>query len=157
VEIQTVHVLPDNTGVVKCPRCGLVKILKVAEKFKNRRTPPLKARCGCGSVFQVFFDVRKAYRKEINLWGYYSNPSIGGDPGRMQVIDLSIAGMGFTAAEAHSLSEGDELKVKFRLDDKKGSVVEKDVIVNMVQDNRVGCKFKESEEYDNILGFYFMP
>jgi hypothetical protein len=157
VEVQTVHVLPDNTGVVECPHCGVVKTVKVAEKHKNRRTPPVRGRCTCGFTFQVFFEVRKTYRKETNLWGYYTNLSTGEDQGRIQVIDLSIAGIGFTTAEAHGLAKGDEVKVKFRLDDKKRSVVEKDVVVNMVKDKRVGCRFKESDEYDNVLGFYFMP
>jgi hypothetical protein len=155
MEIQKVYVRQDDTGVVVCPECGISKTASVA-RFKDRRDP-LKIRCKCGCAFSIYFEFRRAHRKETNLRGRYSRLPACMDWHSMQVRNLSQTGIGFSTSDAHGLKKGAELRVKFELDDVKRSEIEKDVIVRVVKDTYVGCEFKTSALFDKALGFYLMP
>jgi uncharacterized Zn finger protein len=63
MELTTVHVIDNKFVEIYCPFCGIMK--KVAADnhtiIKNRIT----VRCKCGSRFNVQFNFRKNYRKEL--------------------------------------------------------------------------------------------
>jgi hypothetical protein len=79
----------------------------------------------------------------------------------MVVTDLSITGIGFSSFTNHDLTEGDELKVKFTLDDGRRSKIEKKAVVRWVTESSIGCEFMASVgydvAYDTALNFYLMP
>jgi hypothetical protein len=75
----------------------------------------------------------------------------------MLVRDVSQAGIRFVTLASHNLSEGDEGKVRFTLDDMRRSEIERNVIVRCVADKNVGCEFTDAVPYDKVLGFYLMP
>jgi hypothetical protein len=155
VQAQVVRLNPDNTAVIKCPQCGTTRKVNAA-KLNNPRGP-LKARCKCGAAFHVLFDVRKAYRKETRLHGNYVKHSGDEEQGRIIVRNISLSGIGFTTLTKHNLKQGDKVKLKFTLDDKRRSEIEKDGIVKAVNDKYIGCQFTDSDQRDGALGFYLMP
>jgi len=123
VDIQKVYMRHDGTAVVKCPNCGTAKTVNAAKLKK--RGKPFKVRCTCRSVFRVFFEFRKAYRKRNNIEGYYTIISESKQFGKMRVENISLLGIGFVTLHMNRLKEGDEIKVAFTLDDKRHSKIEK--------------------------------
>jgi hypothetical protein len=155
METQKVYVTDDNMAVINCPSCGTAKTVN-AGKLK-KRGKPLSLRCSCQSVFRVFFEYRKVYRKKANLGGYYAMlPVVSKDLDKMRVDDISINGIGFTTQKKNTLKKGDKIRVTFTLDDKNHSEIVKRGVVRWVNARRVGCKFTEPNEYDRLLGFYMM-
>jgi hypothetical protein len=117
----------------------------------------LKARCKCGAAFGILFEVRKAYRKETRLHGNYVKDSAGEEQGRIIVRNISLSGIGFTTLTKHNLKQGDNVRLKFTLDDKRRSEIEKNGVVRVVNDKSIGCQFTGSDQQDEPLGFYLMP
>ena len=74
--------------------------------------------------------------------------------GEMEVKNVSMTGIGFETLAEHSLKEGDEVTVKFALDDSSRTEVKKRVVVRVVKDNYIGCEFADFAEFDKALGFY---
>ncbi|MDY6950320.1 MAG: PilZ domain-containing protein [Thermodesulfobacteriota bacterium] len=154
MEVQKVYVNPDNTAVIKCPHCDATKVVHVG-KFKGSKRR-LKIRCTCNASLAVTFEFRKAYRKETNLQGFYAKVRPSQAPSKIQVKDLSMTGLRFVTASPHTLRKGDELIVKFTLDDRSRSKIEKKVVVRWIKDREIGCCFSESVQYDKVFGFYLM-
>lgn len=94
-------------------------------------------------------DFRQHYRKETNLDGIYSNLSKEKEKGEMQVINLSMNGIGFTVQGSDIFSVGDQLKLNFSLDDDKQSEIEVAVIVRHTTDNNIGCEF--TSKIENLI------
>ena len=155
METQRVHLNPDNMAVIKCPQCGTTRTVNAA-RLDNPRGP-LKARCKCGAVFRILFEVRKVYRKETRLHGDYFKDSPGEEQGRIIVRDISLSGIGFTTLTKHNLKQGDKVRLRFTLDDERRSAIEKDGVVKVVNDKSIGCQFTDSDQRDEALGFYLMP
>ena len=154
-ETQKIYVGTNNNATLLCPHCGTSKTANV-EKLKNRGDP-LRIRCTCRKAFSVTFEFRKAHRKETNLAGHYCRLSAREDWLGMTVRNISLTGIGFETLSPHGLGKGDEIRVRFTLDDAKQSEIERDVIVRVVKDKYIGGEFSDPNLYDKTLGFYLMP
>ena len=154
-ETQKVYVDTDNNATLLCPHCGTSKTVNV-EKLKNRGDP-LRIRCTCRETFSVTFEFRKAHRKETNLVGHYCRLPASEDWHTMTVRNISSTGIGFETYNPHDLGKGDEVRVRFALDDAKRSEIERDVIVRVAKDKYIGGEFSDPGLYDKALGFYLMP
>jgi hypothetical protein len=53
-----------------------------------------------------------------------------------------------------TIAPGDLLKIEFRLDDARRSLVQKKVVVRNVSEDSVGTEFTVTEALDKALGFY---
>ena len=100
---------------------------------------------------------RKMYRKSANLKGSYINLSMNNELGMMIVKDVSMGGIGFEAVGGNRIEKENELVVTFTLDDTHSSVIKKQVVVKILNDNYVGCEFLHLFEYNKALGFYLLP
>jgi len=150
VEAKKVYVNKDGKAILVCPDCGTSKTVDL-RRFRRSRDA-VKIRCTCQSYFTVCLEYRGAYRKETDLRGHYTKlPVSWGD---MTVKNISLTGIGFETLGEHHLKKGDEVTVKFTLDDAGGSVLKKKAVVRSVQNRYVGCEFEGSAEYDKTLGFY---
>ena len=154
VEAEKVYVNPDGTAVVNCPECGTTKIIRV-DRFKGSKRR-VQIRCKCQSAFRISFEFRKAYRRESRLRGHYAKVAAPEQRGKMKIKDISLTGIGFTTEDMHNLRKGDEVKVRFTLDDRTRSRIEKQAVVRWINDKHIGCQFTEPSPYDKVLGFYLM-
>jgi hypothetical protein len=150
VEKKKVYVNRDGTATVVCPHCGTSKTVRV-EKFRESRDS-LKVRCTCQSEFTVGLEFRGTYRKEVELKGHYTKLPVSS--GEMVVKDISLTGIGFFTVTDHKLKEGDEVTVKFLLDNPNQSQIKKKAIVRVIDGKYIGCEFSEAVQYDKDLGFY---
>lgn len=123
MEIQKVYVRHDGTTVVKCHNCGTTKTVDAAKLKK--RGKPLKLRCSCQAVFQIFFEFRSAYRKKRCPDGYYAKLSVINEWLKMRINNISMTGVGFTTLNRNDLRKNDRLMVKIPLDDREKSKIEK--------------------------------
>ncbi len=146
VGIQKVHVNPDNTAVFTCPDCRTA-ISQDVGKFKGR-SRHLEIKCTCQAIFRVSLEFRRAPRKPTHLEGFYAKLAESEDWGMMLVRNISRTGIGLLTYGQHNLREGDELKVKFNLDDLSRSQIEKNAVVRWIQDIHMGCEFMESAQKD---------
>jgi len=153
---ETVYITNSNTAVFRCPQCQRTKTVDVSTfgEFK----PPLrfKLTCPCGHVASAILEKRQRYRKGAHLPGTYVH-YVNGQPrgkGTMTVKDLSTNGIKLVLSASGTIAPGDLLKIEFRLDNAKRSLVQKKVVVRNVVGNSVGTEFTVTEALDKDLGFY---
>lgn len=130
---------------VFCPQCGRLNRVDFSV-IQGPEKGNLQINCSCNSAIPISIDFRQHYRKETNLDGIYSNLSNEKEKGKMQIMNLSMSGIGFTVQGSDAFSVGDQLELNFALDDDKQSEFEVEVIVRHITDNKVGCEFTSKIE-----------
>ena len=104
----------------------------------------------------MYLEFRRHYRKETKLTGDYFGISREGTRGKLLILNISQGGIGAQVMGMNSNQVGDELRVRFTLDDQQHSLIEKRVAVRLVKKNYIGCEFLDSGTHDKALGFYLM-
>ena len=152
METVKAFVRADDTVTIVCPVCKLPKNAAVGA-FRNK-SHYLKVRCPCSEVFTVHLDFRQHYRKQTDLPGSFKSINPPGMAGEIQIKDISVSGIGFTLSSLQTVAKGNILTLSFALDDKKKTKLTKEVVVQSVLGNVVGCRFVERQAYQKELGFY---
>lgn len=153
METVKAFVRENDTATIVCPNCSIPKNVAVGS-FRNKNHL-LKVRCPCGTVFKVHLDFRQHYRKPTDLPGFYKTLKPSGlGSGAITIKNISFGGLGFTVSGVNNLKKGHKLLISFQLDDKKNTPLKKEVVVQSVSDNFIGCKFVETQAYEKALGFY---
>ena len=147
------HIRDDNHVTIVCPKCKRPESILV-EYFKNK-TKQVKVRCPCSEIFEVEIDYRRFYRKPTKIPGMFKPikpPGRGG--GEALIINLSKGGLGFRAFTDHNLQVGQVLQVSFELNDKKNTYLQKEVTVQSIEGDYIGCRFSDPDLFEKALGFY---
>lgn len=153
METVKAFVRADDTVTIVCPACKLPKNVSVGS-FKDK-THYLKVRCPCDNVFRVHLDFRQFYRKPTDLKGMYKTLKPAGHGGGViHIKNISQGGLGFTVSGTNTIEVGHRLEVSFQLDDKKQTSLKKQVVVQSVTDNFIGCRFSSDQAYEKEIGFY---
>ena len=156
MKTYTLYANDNDKPVYTCPQCETIEKSKLAPiQVRDKRTIELMCSCGCN--FAVSVEHRDFYRKLTNLEGSYKILPKGCKYELMQVLNLSIGGIGFATRTFNALSVGVRIKMNFILDDKKQSVVQKEGVVRHVYSYSVGCEFTDTDNIDSNLTFYLMP
>ena len=156
-KIQKVFINKDNTVTLICPHCGINKTLNAAKLKGKISNVTIKVKCACKLIFRVNIEFRKKYRKSTHLEGHYNSLPAGRERNKMIVQNISRTGIGFTTLSMHGLKKNDKISIKFTLDDRKRSEIDKEIIVRMVNNEYIGCEFADPDLFDKALGFYLMP
>lgn len=152
---EKTQVTPDSKATIFCPVCNVQKTISV-ENFKEKHHE-LRVRCRCGHSFTLELEFRKYVRKETSLPGDYSleDHSVI-ESGHTRVIDLSIKGACFEVRHPHDITTGMEGELVFTLDNRKQSILYRQVIVRSVRGSRIGCEFLEINSSSKELNSYMM-
>ncbi len=162
--IVKTFVRQDGSATVVCPACGRSKVMPASAIRPGLK---IKARCVCNIEFYVTFEFRCNYRKAVQLPGTYTllPPNHGG--GEMMVTDISRNGIKLHLPSGHGLTPGQRIEIKFQLDDKRQSEIQRQVVMRHVLGHGVvlgqvlgtdaGCEFIEHDFFDKVLGFYLNP
>lgn len=147
------YVQNNDRVLLVCPACGTTHDLDAA-KFRGKGQS-LKARCRCRNILHISLDFRNQARKEVLLSGTFSSEdaTLGGS-GRMTVYNLSRTGIGFAVTSGQEPWIGQKLRLEFRLDDRKQSMIVKNAVVKSLHGHIVGCEFDEYGGLAGALGFY---
>ena len=153
METVKAFVRQDDTVTIVCPACKYPKNVSVGS-FKNK-THYLKVRCPCENVFRVHLDFRQFYRKPTDLPGMYKTlKPLGHGGGVIKIKNISQGGIGFTVSGTNTIEVGHRLMISFQLDDKKKTALNKEVVVQSVSDDFIGCCFESDQAYEKEIGFY---
>lgn len=167
MEFQKVFLRKDVTAVIQCSNCRKTKVVSAIKLIGKHR---FKVKCSCGSVFGVELDFRQTYRKKADLDGYvvklfsgkrqpqllYESKTTDSNPLNCKIINISRNGISLTTVDKHGIGIGDDIKVKFTLDNSASTEIEKKAHVKWVKDNYIGCEFFETYKHDVTLAFYFL-
>lgn len=144
-------VTDSGLAAITCPNCGITKQVPVAGYCGKRQT--IKVRCRCSQSFSTQLDFRQSHRKNTDLKGFYEILSNRGG-GIASIKDLSKGGIGFSVSGTHGVKVGQKLLLKFALDDRKQTPVQKQAVVRSVSKNRIGCEFSSTLAFEKDIGFY---
>jgi PilZ domain len=139
-EFSKTYVRPDCTAVLTCPHCVHQKVI-MADPFKGYKHK-LKVKCSCNKIFKVFLEFRRRVRKAVFLRGTFMNHSQKGKICDLIIRDISVIGLSFTSLDTEAIKVGDELSIKFNLDDEYQTEICKDVIVRNIRRGAVGCEIE---------------
>lgn len=155
MELTTVHTLNKKFVMICCPFCKIEKRV-ATDKFKDIKHR-ITVRCKCGTRFSVQFNFRENYRKSVAFAGEFMMllPRMPRER-VMTVNDLSKNGLCFKTIDTVVFNKGDQLLVKFNLDDAKMSLIHKKVVVRSANDDFIRCEFTELSRYEKDLGFYLL-
>ena len=160
-DLQTVFTRDDGLVLLTCPHCGGQEAVSTAqfEKLGNA----VKVLCACHKRFSAVLEKRRAYRKSVRLEGFFTiageygpNDTKGSIWGPMVVRNISKTGLQFHSKRVDLIRPGDQLMVRFNLDNSNRALIHKLVEVISIRDQQIGCRFKGADQYDITLGFYFM-
>jgi predicted RNA-binding Zn-ribbon protein involved in translation (DUF1610 family) len=156
--VQKVFITSKNTATFVCPECGNSTIADVTKYASLSSAVTVNCKCNCGHNFKVSLEKRRQYRKATDLPGmyYYSMANGDTDKGIMRVVDISSNGLKLKLNVERKFEGGEKLRVEFHLDDKRRTLIDKEVIVRNVHKNLVGTSFAPTEGDDPALGFYLM-
>jgi transcription elongation factor Elf1 len=143
----------QNRATIRCPKCGVSKTID-ATPLKNTGKR-IKVTCKCGEAFRAAVEFRQYYRKSVHLDGRYFDLN-SHRRGTLQVVDLSMGGVGFTCDSANQIQPGDHLEVIFNLDDQQQSEIRLKVVVRNIKGKMVGVERTDTQLYQGALGFYLM-
>jgi hypothetical protein len=153
---EKLFITSENTVVFRCPHCQRTKTVDVATLGELAQPLRFRLKCPCGQVTTSVIDKRRRFRKETSFPGTYVH-YVDGQPrgkGSLTVKDLSVNGMKLMIASGEAFNRGDVLKVAFKLDDAKRSLVEKKVVIRSISPPFFGTEFAPTETLDKALGFY---
>jgi hypothetical protein len=167
MEYQKVFIGQDAPAVIRCPYCRKKKIISGEKLIGKHR---FKVKCTCESVFGVELNFRQKHRKKTDLDGYvvklfhekrrpellYESETTGSSPLNCKIMSVSRTGIALTIVDKHGIKIGDDIKVKFTLDNSASTEIEKKAHVKWVKDNYMGCEFFDTDKHDLTLAFYFL-
>lgn len=151
----------DGVYAIQCPKCEQTELVPANQFEKNGWI--LSVTCSCNHSFRIIREMRKMYRKQVYLPG-----SFGRDPNNrnnagaidkwsaMKITNISKSGLNFTTPISKVLQVGDNIHLKFNLDNSAKSLINKTAMIKSVRDHNVGCQFKSNGKQDTTLGFYFL-
>jgi PAS domain S-box-containing protein len=158
---RTVLARDDGLVLLTCPHCGGQESVPTGEFEKLGNA--VKVLCTCRKHFSAVLEKRRAYRKSVQLEGFFTiageygpNDTKGSIWGPMVVRNISKTGLQFHSKRIDLIRPGDQLMVRFNLDNSNRALIHKQVQVVSIHDQLVGCRFKGADQYDITLGFYFM-
>lgn len=141
----------DNSTTLVCPKCRTAKDISV-QQFRDKQHH-VNVRCKCGYSFKVQLEFRRHFRKATSLSSTYKvKPPTGS--GIATVVNLSVSGACFEVRGHHDFKIGQKGELVFTLDDKKKTVLFKNVIIRSINNNRIGCEFVDDRAFSKELGFY---
>ena len=144
-----------DEATIVCPQCNGAKIIAVRQ-FR-RHLHMLKVKCRCGHSFKVQLEFRRHYRKPTELAGTFNPLAAGAGGGKATVVNLSLSGACFEVRGIHDHKIGQKGVLIFTLDNRKQTVLTKNIVIRTVTGNRIGVEFVEDRAFEKELGFYLLP
>jgi hypothetical protein len=149
------YIIQDNKSRIDCPYCGFSKTVNISKYLKPMNKSKLKIRCKCSKTHIAAFERRQRHRKNTNLQGQYFLGPKGNElvAGEILISDISISGVQFQLMEDKMdfIGVGDRVVVEFRLNDRPGAVIKRDVVIKNINDCSVNAEFVERVSFEKDL------
>lgn len=142
----------ENRVIFACPSCEKKKAMRIQPPSSTQPSPYLRCRCKCGHPFSVILERRKHPRKRVDLPGSYMS-LLRNQHGLVQILDISRAGVLMEFGVPSILEKGNLIFVEFQLDDKKGSMIHREVEICSVNGKRMGGIFTSDHHEDQLRAY----
>jgi hypothetical protein len=157
---KKVFINEGNMATFVCPKCKALKSANVAKYKQLNSEVKLKIKCLCGNSYSATLERRIQYRKQTELPGEFIY-SLGGKvrKGTLTVKDISRDGLRVKVNIMPKFEVGTRFTVEFRLDDKRDTVISKDVVVKSISGHFIGaefCSVDPCDPVDKAIGFYLL-
>jgi len=154
MDFITINIAGKESVNLVCPQCGLAREINLSSLPDIGKV--YKVKCKCIQPFSVAFDRRKEKRKETNLIGSYSFEHSIRD-NIIDVIGISRGGLAFIRTDKITLKIGDQIVVRFNLDNLEKDIIESNITIRNIFNNRVCGEFVDMRGGMNrTLGFYVL-
>ena len=159
---EKVFVTEKNIATFICPECKKSMTMDVS-KYKNlEKASKVKCKCTCGHSYLVVVERREAKRKRINITAIYVNiiSSVGTQfceevgRGVIKITDISDTGMMIEFNSEHNFTTKDRLIIEFNLNDKKRTLIKKEVEIKNLSDLKAGVAFCSKDPCDAAIQDY---
>jgi len=107
--------------------------------------------------------MRSFHRKAVKLEGVFmrtQGSNIVSDSinysGKACITNVSKRGIGFITEGTNNLNTGDQVRIKFTLDNQSKSLITKHVLIKGINEHYAGGQFVGTDRSDITLGFYLM-
>lgn len=151
----------DEKMLITCPRC--MRQDQIRPEHFNVIGKTVMATCPCLFQFELKSEMRSYYRKEVDLEGVFlrtKSENFLSDSidysGKVGITNISKKGLGFVTEGPSDLRVGDQIRIKFTLDNQARSAITKQVLIKGVKDHYAGGQFVGPDKNDITLGFYLM-
>lgn len=176
--LQKAVVNQKNQFLVSCPHCTQINRMSTADLENTDKLFKVFGlqsvyicQCKCSKKFNLKLDLRRKFRKDVDLAAYFCrlSPEDMGDKfsykdensygirHNSKIIDISVEGLRLKTLVKHFISVGDSLLVKFDLGGSGANrVVEKRLAVLSVKRDLIGGEFFPKDKNDPRIGFYLL-
>jgi len=151
----------DEKMLITCPRC--MRQDQIKPEHLNVIGKTVMATCPCLFQFELKSEMRLYYRKEVDLEGVFLRTKSGNFlsdsidySGKVGISNISKKGLGFFTEGPSDLRVGDQVRIKFTLDNQARSAITKQVLIKGVKNHYAGGQFVGPDKNDITLGFYLM-
>ncbi len=159
---EKVFVSEKNIATFICPECKKSMTMDIS-KYKNiEQSSKVKCKCTCGHSYSVIMERRWDKRKRTAITAIYTNiiSSIGTQfceevgRGVIKITDISNTGMMIEFNSEHTFTTKDRLIIEFNLDDKKRTLIKKEVEIKNLSGLKAGVAFCTKDPCDAVIQDY---
>ena len=140
-----------------CSQCGYTKRINTEKYFNLKKSLKISIKCKCGELETAYLERRNNTRKTSEFDGKFFHSDINAklNCGDIKVCNISADGMGFMVLENlnNSIKPGDDIIVKFRVNNMPRSLITKKASVINIQGNFLNVKFDNDVKTRNDLCF----
>ena len=145
------HQLADGSSLVQCPFCERHKKIVFPKIDGIGESLTIKTTCECGKSFTLALDKRRDARKATNLTGGYFHVRRE-YRGMITIKSLSKSGAAIELETERRMLKNDRLILRFNLDDKLQTYVEKEAKIKRFDGMELGLEFvKDVPENDPLF------
>jgi predicted Zn finger-like uncharacterized protein len=158
VETIRVYLNENRQGVVTCVHCGVkypVNMSNYTDHHLGAKASKVKC-SSCKKIFHIKFDFRRYHRIDVNIPGKISHIHTREKNIDINIVSLSVGGVGFVVNEVFSWKKEDVFEIKFQLDDDDSAVICEEISIKYSNGQFVGAEFYHSDRYNYELDFYIM-
>lgn len=123
-----------------CASCGRSWIKDVSKFFDPPKASRIKCKCPCGHIFRATLDRRRHSRKTVDFSGAYIHDRRK-IRGLANFKNLSESGAGFELSTDRAMATGDQILVRFSLDDANKTFIAKEAEIKKISGLYVGVEF----------------
>jgi len=124
----------------ECPSCKKKYKRDVSKAANTDHGSKIRCRCTCKHAFVIELERRRHKRKETDITGGYLQERHQ-YRGIFTIKNISISGAGIELHSQRDIHEGDNLLLKFNLDNEQKTYIAKDAIIRKKKGQHLGVEF----------------
>lgn len=152
---QTIYVDSLDTARFTCPECNQEKTMQLSEYNLKKYRTHVNCTCRCGCTYGVILEKSPDSAQKTSLKGRFVSRGVHRCSGTMKIEKLNSKGIMLRTNLEQDILPGLKLFLEFTLDDKKKSIIKKEVVVRAKKGKYLSAEFTTEEHYDSLGPYLF--